>query len=356
MGAQPTKVRSSLEGLRGAPIEVWNKTEGRWIKAVVGAPQDVREQPPDNTAVLVLYKEAVRGRTDAYKWIKQEDIPQLIRARPESKQQAGMLDSMRESFGTMFDNRSSFDARLAPQSFDARLAPQKSMGMESVASMQSIPVERPQAQQQAGVMNSVIAAVGLQRPSASFASTVDQDSLGHRGNMPRMASMASTIPEDHVGFMGSMMASAMPPKQGQQYNPNIHTTPTMRSQMGNPMASHMQSQTSSHMQSQTGGMMSSQMAQQANAGVMASLMGMGPATGSAMGSHYAGSLPASMVLEENRSPNRTPMASAIGGNAFGSVAGSAAGSAAGKAPTAPGPMSSMMSSMFSMPQGATRSL
>jgi hypothetical protein len=94
MGAQPTKVQSSLQVLRGTPVEVWNKSEGRWIKAVIGAPKDVREAPPDSTAVLVLFKEVVKGRTDAYKWVKAEDIPQLIRARPEAKEQAGMFDSM----------------------------------------------------------------------------------------------------------------------------------------------------------------------------------------------------------------------------------------------------------------------
>jgi hypothetical protein len=350
MGAQPTKVRSSLEMLRGAPIEVWNKTEARWVKAVIGSPKDVREVPPDDTAILVLYQEAVRGRTDAYKWIRQEDIPQLIRARPECKKQAGMMDSMVESFGTMFDNRSTFDARPA--------VPQAA-SMQSAQSMQSIPVERPQvAPQPGGAMSSVMAAVGLapgpSMPAASFASTVDQDSLGMRGNFQRGTSMASTVPENNIGFMESMMAS-MAPNSGPQYNPNVHSAAMRSHAAPAPMSSLMQSQTGGAMSSQVahqGGAMSSQMAQQSNAGVMASLMGMGPVTGSAMGSHYAGSFPASMVLDENRSPNRTPM---------GSVKGDAFGSYAGSAPSAvvkpePGPMSSMMSTIFAMPaQHAGRS-
>jgi hypothetical protein len=343
MGAQPTKVQSSLEMLRGTPIEVWNKTESRWVKAVIGAQKDVREAPPDPTAVLVLYQEAVRGRTDAYKWIRQEDIYTLIRARPESLKQAGMLDSMMESFGTMFDNRSSFHAALT--------APQHAPSHGSIApSMVSIPVERAQAvvtEQSMLVtdqsmyaehpMNSAMAAPSA-RPVASFASTVDQNSLGQQH---RWSSMASTVPEDRAGFMGNLMPAIMASNfsnSGQQYNPNVHLpSPAMDSQMGSTFGSHMQSQS-----------MYSQMPPNGGGGIMASLMGMGPANGGGAGSH-AGSVAESMVIGENRSPNRSPMSS-MAGSAKGSVYGSMTGSHTGKVESpAPGPMGSMMNSMFARP-------
>jgi len=71
MGNQPaSQVQSTLQAMRGTPVEVYSKSEGRWIAAVIGGPKDVREPPPAPTAILVLFKEPVGGRTDAYKWIR----------------------------------------------------------------------------------------------------------------------------------------------------------------------------------------------------------------------------------------------------------------------------------------------
>jgi len=282
---------------------VWSKSEGRWIKAVIGAPKDVREPPPETTAVLVLFKEMVGGRNDAYKWIKCEEVPQYIRARPELKQQAGIMDTMAsQNFGTMFENRSAFEKRGADPA--RQMA---SMGPLATA-MSSVPAERPvelPPAQPAGVMSNIMASVGMgtaMPPSAmmSMASTIDQNSsrLDKRHAGYPMGTMASTIPEEGPAYMSSMMSAR---GTGQPYDPNVHLHPTMATDP----APHLQPQPE---------------------GFMASLMGMG------------GSLPASMMgstngsmisMVENKSPNRTPM-----------------GSMTGKGPAPPSnPMASFMSSM-----------
>jgi len=342
MGAQPAKVHSSLEMLRGTPIEVWNKTESRWVKAVVGSPKDVRESPPNPTAVLVLYQERINGRTDGYKWIRQEDIPQLLRARPEMAKEAGMMQSVMDTFGTMFDNPSSFEARPTKGGQPAISHP-----MYSAASHGSIPFERPQAQPQQDMMSTFMASVGLapaasnpMMPSASFASTVDQNSALQQNNFARVGSMASTIPEDQaVGFMDSIMGSMAMMRPGQNYDAAAHAPPTMHNNIGGPMQSfRMPNETYCQAPEHNAG------------GVMASLMGMGM-VGSRAGSHV-GSYAPSMVLEENRSPNRTPMSSMMG-----SVKGSACENmnpyAVAANAHAPNPMSSFMGS-FILPQSAAQ--
>lgn len=351
MGATPTKVQSSLVQLRGTPVEVWSKSEGRWIEAVIGAPKDVREAPPETTAVLVLFKEVVGGRTDAYKWIKADDIHQFIRARPEAKRQAGMFDSM-ASFSTMFEHRSNFEKRDANGlanmvTCDANgyggpktqhgivslgamaTAPQHPQHpqnhMASLGPMGTIPVERPE--EQPGVMSSIMASVGIgavpsqhhdwrehHPPSSmasmapSMASTIDHNSsrlerahMGRVGGMGNMQSVASTIPEERPGFMSSITGSSSQQQQ-QKYHPNVYMPQAM---MTNPQP---------HDEHQ--------------GGVMASLMGMG---GSIMGSQSGSmaSMTSMAAPNENVSPNRTPNGSTNGKT---------------QAPAA-NPMSSFMSSM-----------
>lgn len=315
-------------------MEVWSKSEGRWIEAVIGAPKDIREPPPDTSAVLVLFKETVGGRTDAYKWIKSDDIPQFIRARPEAKRQAGMFDSM-ASFSTVFEHRSNFEKRdanghAAPKTQHGLAAPQNPQHpkhhLASMGPMASIPAERPE--EQLGVMSSIMASVGIgavpeqqqdwrehHPPSSmasmapSMASTIDQNSSRlERRPMGRfggggMQSMASTIPEERPGFMESFMSTSnnLNSQQQQQYHPNVY----MPQAMTDP-APHVEHQ----------------------GGVMASLMGMG---GSIMGSQNGSmaSMTSMVAPNENVSPNRTP-----NGSMNGKV----------QAPVA-NPMSSFMSSM-----------
>lgn len=320
MGAQPTKVHSTLAVLRGTPIEVWSRSEGRWIQAVIGAPKDVRDPPPEASAVLVLFKEVVGGRTDAYKWVPAEEIHTLIRARPESKRQAGMMDSMASTtFGTQYDGSSYSKRGAAPQGQAANMA---SMGV-----MGSIPAERPE--EPAGVMSSIMASVGLApAPSAapssmaSMASTIDHNGsrFDHRSsfdqrapsfmqtidhNSSRIAPPGHSIPEESPGFMASLMAAPTHPQQ--------HCDPN----------GHFSSQATDY----------APYRQQQQGGVMASLMaGMGGSVPtSLMGSHNGSmaSMTSMVGGSENKSPNRTPM-----------------GSMSGKmAESASNPMSSFMSSM-----------
>jgi len=322
MGAQPTKVHSSLNVLRGTPIEVWSKSEGRWIQAVIGAPKDVRDPPPEISAVLVLFKETVGGRTDAYKWIPSEEIHQLIRARPESKRQAGMMDSMASmSFGTQYDGSGYSKRGAAPQG-----------QMASMGVMGSIPAERPQEQ---GVMASMMASVGMApAPSvpasrcesmASMASTIDHNgsrfdcrssfdqrapahmqTLDH--NSSRIAPPGARytggnsfrIPEESPGFMASFMGSATQPQQhrlptGQSFN-NFSSQATDYGQHGQ------------HGEQQQGGVMASLMAGMGGS-VPASLMGSQNGSMASMTS-MVGTVPNGQSFRcENTSPNRTPMGS-----------------------------------------------
>lgn len=351
-------------------MEVWSKSAGRWIEAVIGAPKDVREAPPETTAVLVLFKEVVGGRNDAYKWIKSDDIPQFIRARPEAKRQAGMFDSV-ASFSTMYEHRSNFEKRdanglanmvtcnanevSAPKTQHGLAAPQHpqhpnhhmaSLGpmatspqhpqnhMASLGPMASIPAERPE--EQPGVMSSIMASVGIgavpeqqhawrehHPPSSmasmapSMASTIDHNSsrlerqpMGRSGGMGNMQSMASTIPEERPGFMESFMgtSAASHHQQQQQHHQQQQYHPNVY------MPQAMMTNPQPHGEHQ--------------GGVMASLMGMG---GSIMGSQSGSmaSMTSMVAPNENVSPNRTP-----NGSMNGKV----------QAPSA-NPMSSFMSSM-----------
>lgn len=201
MGAQPAvQVQSSLHVLRGTPVEVYSKSQGRWIAAVIGGPKDVREPPPAPTAILVLFKEIVGGRDDAYKWIRYEDVPKFIRARPEAKRQAGMMDSMAsENFGTMFENRSAFDKRAA--------APTKQVA--PMASMPSIPPEQPHEQPPSGVMATLMSSLNFgQASQGSFA--IGQ---GSQASLPASAMGSFNLGQAPQGSFaigqGSLPSSAM---------------------------------------------------------------------------------------------------------------------------------------------------
>jgi len=331
MGAQPTKVQSSLQVLRGTPVEVWSKSEGRWIAAVIGAPKDVREPPPESSAVLVLFKEVVGGRSDAFKWVKADDIPELIRARPEAKQQAGMMDSVASpNFNTMYEHRSAFEKRgVEPQQHSHTMQPIAEAGYQS------------HTEQPSGVMSSFMASfTGSALPASamasmapSMASTIDQNAsrLDPRQPMHPMGSMMQTIdqnasrldPHQPTYPMGSMMGSMMSvPEErpsfmssmmgGQgttpHYDPNVHM-PTMAQTM--PPADP-------------------------QAGIMASLMGMGGSLPPSMMGSQNGSMTSMTSMAyggENTSPNRTPMGS-MNGKMQPSMQ-----------PHAQNPMSSFMSSM-----------
>lgn len=326
MGAQPTKVQASLGQLRGTPVQVYSKSEGRWIDAVIGAPKDVREPPPDTSAVLVLFKEIVGGRSDAFKWVKSDDIPQLIRARPESKRQAGMMDSMASvNFGTQYDGSSYAQRPTAepekqvmstkPNGNVAMMAtmPNGNNAMASFGPMGSVPAERPES---AGVMSSLMASVGLAPASSmgSFASTIDQNGsrFASRPDPHHMHTAVTAVPEESPGLFASFMGTPTHPQQ--HYNPEASSNGFMKSFMETQPQNydpnvHRPLSMDSAPQSQAGSFPSQQ------GGLMASLMGMGgsvPASlmGSTTGS--AASMTSMVDRGENRSPNRTPMSSISG--------------------------------------------
>jgi len=290
MGAQPAKVQSTLGVLRGTPVEVYSKSEGRWINAVIGAPKDVREPPPESTAVLVLFKEVVGGRTDAFKWIKAEEISEYVRARPESKRAAGMMDSVIDTnFGTMFENRSAFEKR----------GNEPAQQMASMGPMGSIPVERP-ADASPGVMSTIMASVGMAQPQetsamSSIATTIDQNGSLLQQRAAESAYVHSAA-EERPGFMSTLMGSAVVQRP---YDPNVHAPQSTADMLPRGQSHYEQPQ-----------------------GVMASIMGMGGSLPASIMGSTNGSMMSmtsmvdnrcsSMVLEENRSPNRTPMGSMNG--------------------------------------------
>lgn len=343
MGAQATKVQSSLQVLRGTPVEVWSKSEGRWIQSVIGAPKDVREPSPAESAVLVLFKEVVGGRSDAYKWVAADDIPTMIRARPEAKRQAGMMDTMAgTSFATQYDHRSTFEKRGAE--------PQKQT---------MIPIAEQEQEQSSGVMSSLMASLaigssvtgGSAAPSAAPSACPSAAPSAMQSMAP---SMASTIDQNASRFGPRQPGHPMGSQQGfpagsmmctidqncSRLDPSRHGTPigsTMGNQSGYPMGSMMGNIASSipedkphpsFMASMMGNMNQTQgpppqkydpnvhmpaMAPAPQDGVMARLMGMtgGSVPASLMGSQN-GSMSSMVGYGENSSPNRTPMASLNG--------------------------------------------
>jgi len=319
MGNQPTQVQQTVGALRGTPVEVWSKSEGRWIQAVIGAPKDVREPPPESTAVLVLFKDIVGGRTDAYKWVQFDDVAHVIRARPEAKRQAGMMDTMAESnFATTFEHRSAFEERPA--------APVQQMC--SMGPMASIPGERPQQQQ--SVMSSIMASVGVGAalpPSAmgsmapSMASTVDQNSsrLDRRPNYGHpMGGMQTSIPEERPGFMSTIMSGPSPMVSAQQERPGFMSTiMSGPSPMVSAQQHHPSHTPCAQPQAQQGG-------------VLTSLMSIGGSLPASLMGSANGSMTSMVSYGENKSPNRTPL-----GSMNGKV----------KGPDYSNPMSSFMSSM-----------
>jgi len=345
MGAQATKVQSSLAVLRGTPVEVWSKSENRWIQSVIGAPKDVREPPPAESAVLVLFKEVVGGRSDAYKWVAADDIPTMIRARPEAKREAGMMDTMADptSFATQYDHRSAFEKRGAE--------PQKQT---------MNPIAEQEQEQPSGVMSSLMASLtdpslpaAWGRMAAPSASPSAAPSAAPSAMQSMAPSMASTIDQNASRFGPRQPGHPMKSQQGfpagsmmQTIDQNSsrldprHGTPmgsAMGNQSGHPMGSMMGSMASSipedkphpnFMASMMGNMNQTQgpppqqydsnvhmpaMAPAEQGGVMASLFGMtgGSVPASLMGSQN-GSMSSMVGYGENSSPNRTPMASLNG--------------------------------------------